>query len=99
MQLRAYACDDTMKGSFAGTTCPAGGTTTLIEDNVYDHKSRLIEYRYYDGAPMAPRVERRKAAPCLLLVPGSVELRHAERRAVSLLETATAGGGDAPLCR
>lgn len=47
--------DCQVKSLHTGTTCPAGGHTNLIEDNVYDHKSRLIGYRYYNGAPTASK--------------------------------------------
>jgi len=47
--------DCTVKSAHTGTTCPAGGDTNLIEDNVYDHKSRLLGYRYYNGASTASK--------------------------------------------
>lgn len=42
--------DCIVKLAYAGTTCPAAGSTDLLEDNLYDYKSRLSGYRSYNGA-------------------------------------------------
>ena len=38
------------KLAYSGTICPAAGDTNLLEDNIYDYKSRLAAYRAYNGS-------------------------------------------------
>jgi len=44
------ATDCVVKLTYSGTTCPSAGSADLLEDNVYDYKSRLQGYRAYDGS-------------------------------------------------
>lgn len=47
--------DCTVKAAYVGATCPAAGDTNLLEDNVYDYKSRLAAYRSYNGSATASK--------------------------------------------
>ena len=41
--------DCVVKLTYAGTSCPAAGHVDLLEDNLYDYKSRLAGFRAYNG--------------------------------------------------
>jgi RHS repeat-associated protein len=47
--------DCIVKLTYSGTTCPAAGSSDLLEDNVFDYSSRLTGYRYYGGAASASK--------------------------------------------
>jgi RHS repeat-associated protein len=42
--------DCVVKSSYAGATCPTSGSPDLLEDQIYDYKSRLLGYRAYNGS-------------------------------------------------
>jgi len=42
--------DCVVKLTYSGTSCPVAGAADLLEDNVYDYKSRLAGYRAYNGS-------------------------------------------------
>jgi RHS repeat-associated protein len=42
--------DCVVKLAYSGAQCPAGGDANLLEDNIYDYKSRLAGFRAYNGS-------------------------------------------------
>ncbi len=47
--------DCIVKLAYAGTSCPAAGSSDLLEDYLYDYKRQLTGYRYYNGAASASK--------------------------------------------
>jgi RHS repeat-associated protein len=43
--------DCVTRDTYTGAACPSGGSD-LLEDNIYDHKSRLVSFRKYSGGAL-----------------------------------------------